>query len=80
MSKLIYFDDDWINLDLHPSWTWLGKIEDKNKAMSIKCRKIFSLSNMGFQAVKSQEKSAKYVRITRVSTNQPTVMTFFSNK
>ena len=43
-------------------------------------QKGISLSNMGCQAVKSQEKSAKHVRITTASTNQPTVMTCFSNK
>ena len=41
MSKLIYFDDDWINLDLHPSWIWLGKMEDKNKAMCISAERYF---------------------------------------
>ena len=56
------------------------KVEDENKGMCIKCRKIFSLSNMGCQAVKSHEKSAKHVRNTTASTNQPTVMTYFSNK
>ena len=35
---------------------------------------------MGCQAIKSHEKSAKYVRVTTASTNQPTVMTYFSNK
>ena len=48
--------------------------------MSIKCRKSFSLSNMGCEAIKSHEKSVKHVRITAASTNQPTVMTYFSNK
>ena len=80
MSKLTYFDDDWINADLYPSGTWLRKVKDKNKAMCIKCRKTFSLSNMGCQAVKSHEKSVKHVRITKASTNQPTVMTYFSIK
>ena len=80
MSKLSCFDDDWINPDHHPSWTRLRKVEDKNKAMCIKHRKTFSLSNMGSQAVKSHEKSAKHVRITTASTNQPTVMTYFSNE
>ena len=51
MSKLTYLDE-WINPDPHPSWTWLRKVEDKNKAMCIKCRKTFFLSNMGCQAVK----------------------------
>ena len=48
--------------------------------MCIKFRNTFSLSNMGWQAIKSHEKSAKYVRVTTASTNQPTVMTYFSNK
>ena len=48
--------------------------------MCVKCRRTFSLSNMGCQAVKSHEKSAKHVRITTASTNQPTVKTYFSNK
>ena len=80
MAKLTYFHDDWINPDLYPSWTWLGKVEYKKKPMRIRCRKRFSLSNVGCQAVKSHEKSAKLVRITTVWTNQPTVMTYFSNK
>ena len=61
MSKLTYFDYDRINPDLHPSWTWLRKVEDKNKPMCIKFRMTFSLSNMGCQA----------------STNQATVLTYF---
>ena len=80
MSKITYFDDHWINPDLHLSRTWLRKVEDQNKALCIKCRKTFSLSNMGCQAVKSHEKSVKHVRITTVSTNQPAVTTYFSNK
>ena len=80
MLNLTYFDDDWINPDFYPSWTWFRKVEDKNKAMCIKFRNTFSLSNMGCQAIKSHEKSAKYVRVTTASTNQPTVMTYFSNK
>ena len=35
---------------------------------------------MGCQAIKSHEKSAKHVRITLTSTNQPTVLTYFSYK
>ena len=61
MSKLTYFDDDWINPDLHPSWTCPRKVEDKNKAMCMKCRKTFSLSNRACQTVKSHEKSAKHI-------------------
>ena len=48
--------------------------------MSIKCRKTFSLRNICCQTVKSHEKSAKHVRITTASTNQPIVMVYFSNK
>ena len=59
------------SIQTYPSWTWLRKVEDKNKAMCIKFRNTFSLSNMGCQAIKSHEKSAKYVRVTTASTNQP---------
>ena len=35
------------------------KVEDENKGMCIKCRKIFSLSNMGCQAVKKSWEKCK---------------------
>ena len=48
--------------------------------MCIECRKTFSLSKMGFQVVESHEESVKHVRITTASTNQPIVVTYFSNR
>ena len=48
MVKLNYFNEDWINSDLHRSQTWIRKVEDKNEGMCVECRKTFSLSKMGF--------------------------------
>lgn len=76
MSKATYFDDDWINLELYPSFTWLRKLPDKRKELCTVCQKTFALSNMGIVAVKSHEKSAKHAKKI-VSSSQPTVLNYF---
>ena len=45
MAKLTYFDSDWTNETLNPSFShWVQKVkDDKTKATCAACKKTFSL-------------------------------------
>ena len=62
MAKLTYFDSDWTNETLNPSFSqWVQEVkDDKMKATCTVCKKTFSLSNKGSTALKSHEKSEKH--------------------
>ena len=62
MSKQTIFNPDWINPKLNPGWSsWLKRAEgDRGNAECSQCRKTFELSDMGAQAVKSHEASARH--------------------
>ena len=62
MGKLTYFDSALTNETLNPSFSqWVQEVkDDKTKATSTACKKTFSLSNMGFTALKSHKKSEKH--------------------
>ena len=62
MAKLTYFDSDWTNETLNPSFSqWVQEVKDgKTKAASTVCKKTFSLSDMVSSTLKSHEKSEKH--------------------
>ena len=62
MEKLTYFDSASTNETLNPRFSqWVQEVkDDKTKARSTACKKTFSLSNMGFTALKSHKKSEKH--------------------
>ena len=62
MAKLTYFDSDWTNETLNPSFShWVQKVkDDKTKATYAPCKKTFSLTSMGSTALKTHEKSEKH--------------------
>lgn len=62
MSKKSVFNHDWCDKKLNPNWsTWLEPDEkDPCIAKCSACKKTFSLSNMGRQAIISHEKGPKH--------------------
>ena len=62
MVKVTYFDSDWTNEALNPSFfQWVQEVkDDKTKDSCTVRKKRFSLRNMGSTALKSHEKSEKH--------------------
>ena len=82
MVKVTYFDSDWTNEALNPSFfQWVQEVkDDKTNDLCNVRKKRFSLRNMGSTALKSHEKSEKHkknaasvndrqIKITKVFVN-----------
>ena len=55
------FNSDWMDTSLYPQFLWVRPVKDNSqKAMYGLCKKTFSLSNMGRQALISHMDSDKH--------------------
>jgi len=55
------FNDDWLNINDHPTCTWLARVVgDNSKARCNVCTKHFDVNNMGMWAVTSHENGQKH--------------------
>ena len=77
-----HFKLDWINPQINLQWsTWLAVVKDDVfSALCNKCHVKFSLSNMGVQAVKSHESSAKHKRVMESMKSQVSMDTVWQTK
>jgi len=55
------FNYQWLDINNHPSWTWLKPVDgDNSKACCTLCKTNFDVSNMGISSVTSHEKGKKH--------------------
>lgn len=61
-AKKTIFNNQWLDLSLHPSFDWLRK-EDDYHGYCLVCKKRFVLGNMGKKAVVTYSKGQSHNKI-----------------
>ena len=73
---LCTFNSDWMDTSLNPQFLWVRPVKDSSqKAMCSLCKKTFSLSNMGRQALISHMDSDKHKKYEK--SNLTNIDSFF---
>lgn len=69
--KMSKFNPAWLDGSLFPDWKkWLRRVEnDDNSAKCILCKKVFSLSSMGRQSVKSHQEGKFHKQLVTSSSS-----------
>ena len=64
------FCEQWLDLSIHPAWTWLQKVAtDYSKGRCSLCNSTFDVSNMGVASIVSHKKGKKHIQIVNTSCN-----------
>ena len=69
MSLKTVFNSDWAHKQLNPQWAeWTENVPNSSYVSRCRlCKKIFSLSNMGREALTSHEEVKKYLKKIKIS-------------
>uniref|UniRef100_A0A915IDS2 BED-type domain-containing protein n=1 Tax=Romanomermis culicivorax TaxID=13658 RepID=A0A915IDS2_ROMCU len=81
-AKKVAFQSSWINPDLHKKWAeWLRAVpNDKHSAYCKLCKKSFSLSNMGRQAIVSHSTLTKHLDEIKASSSTSNIHTLMQRR